>query len=277
MAACLPHWTPGPPNPNCGTDTCSTPDPPPVDNPPVGERLVVDGWAYGPAARGTRSLLQHLVLFPIVRVLTPIAVRGADRLRGQDGPFIVAANHVSHLDTPVILRTLPARIRRRLVVAAAKDYFYRGRLRGTLVSLSLATFPFDRGEGSRESLRQCRALLARGWSLLIFPEGTRSPSGELGRVRRGVAVLATATGVPVLPIYVHGLAEVMPKGTRAPLPGGVVVDLGEALHPRPEETVDALCNRIDRALRSLANRRPGWGKDGAADDAEARGLTGEGY
>jgi 1-acyl-sn-glycerol-3-phosphate acyltransferase len=219
------------------------------------------GWAYGRLARVIRSLLQHLVLFPILRMITPIMVRGTDRLNGAAGPLIVAGNHVSHLDTPVVLRSLPRRIRTRLVVAAAKDYFYTGRVRGTLVSLSMATIPFDRGEGSGDSLRLCEGLLSNGWSLLIFPEGTRSSTGQLGQVRHGVAVLAVHTGTPVLPVFVHGLVDVMPKGRMAPLPGGVVVDVGEVLRPGPDEGVAAFRDRVEAALRSLSEHRPDWGTE----------------
>lgn len=235
----------------------------------MGDHLVVDGWAYGRAARTARSVFQGAILFPLLRFMAPAATRDADGVLARlHGPVIVAANHVSHLDTPVILRALPGRIRRRLVVAAARDYFYRGRLRGALVSLSLATFPFDRGEGSQESLRQCRALLDRGWSLLIFPEGTRSPTGELGAIRKGVGVLATTTSTPVLPLYVHGLAQVMPKGAAAPLPGGVVVDVGPLIRPSAGEAVDDLRDRVAAALRELAEGRPEWGPppDGRAED-----------
>jgi 1-acyl-sn-glycerol-3-phosphate acyltransferase len=219
------------------------------------------GRGYGSLAGVVRWLLQHLVLFPILRMITPIVVRERRALEGLPRPLIVASNHVSHLDTPVVLRVLPPRIRGRLVVAAAKDYFYRGRVRGTLVSLAMATIPFDRGEGSRDSLRLCQSLLRGGWSLLIFPEGTRSPSGELGRVRHGVAVLAVDTGTPVLPVFVHGLHDVMPKGKVAPLPGGVVVDVGEVVRPGPGEDASAFRDRAEAALRRLSERRPGWGTE----------------
>lgn len=219
--------------------------------------LIGRRWTFSPAARIVRSLLQRLILFPFVALVTPITVRDRARLRRVRGPVIVAANHVSHLDTPVILKALPAAIRRRLVVVAAKDYFYRGRIRGALVSLSLATVPFDRDEGSRESLVQCQGLLERGWSLLVFPEGTRSPSGELGRVRRGVAVMASGTSTPVLPVYVHGLAKIMPKGAIAPLPGGVVVEAGKLLPPDPD--IETMRDRLDHSLRDLASRAPEWG------------------
>ena len=218
------------------------------------------GWVYGPVGRALRSLVQTLLLFPIVRFLTPVTIRGREQLARLRGPVIVAANHVSHLDTPLVLRVLPRAIRRRLVVAAAKDYFYRGRVRGTLVSLALATYPFDREGGSRASLARTVGLLEGGWSLLIFPEGTRSPSGEIGRVRSGVAVLATQAGVPVLPLCVHGLAAVMPKGTAAPLPGGVVVDVGEPVRPQPDEEVPAFRDRVEASLRALAAQAPAWGE-----------------
>jgi 1-acyl-sn-glycerol-3-phosphate acyltransferase len=203
--------------------------------------------------------VQEGVLFPIVRFLTPVALRGRERLAELRGPVIITANHVSHLDTPVVLMAIPRRIRRRLLVAAAKDYFYGGRVKGAIVSLSLATYPFDREEGSRDSIAQTETLLQQGWSLLIFPEGTRSPTGELGRVRSGAAVLASSCHVPVLPIYVHGLAKVMPKGTAAPLPGGVVVDIGNPIEVEAGETVPALRDRIEAALHALARQAPDWG------------------
>lgn len=217
------------------------------------------GWVYGPVGRAIRSFIQHVLLFPLLRFLTPHTIRGGEALRRLRGPLIVAANHVSHLDTPIIVRILPRAVRRWLVVAAAKDYFYRGRVRGSLVSLSLATLPFDRGEGSNQSLRRCEQLLRSGWCLLMFPEGTRSLSGHLGRVRSGVAVLAVETRTPVLPLFVHGLADVMPKGTAAPLPGGVVIDVGELLVPEPDEDVSRFRDRVEAALMTMADRRPRWG------------------
>lgn len=225
-------------------------------DPPQTIRL---GWTHSSVGRTLRSLIQHIVLFPVLGVLTPHTVRGAETLKALRGPVIVVANHVSHLDTPIVVRILPPAIRSLLVVAAAKDYFYRGPFRAAIVSLSLATVPFDRGEGSRESLRECEELVRQGRSLLIFPEGTRSSTGDLGRIRSGVSVLAIHTGTPVLPLFIHGLGDVMPKGTFAPLPGGVVVDVGEPLLADPDEEVTIFRDRVESALLGLANRRPEWG------------------
>jgi len=193
----------------------------------------------------------------MVSMLTPTTVVDRTRLKNLPKPLIVVANHVSHLDTPVILKALPGRIRRRLVVAAARDYFYRTRVRGGLVSLSLATIPFDREEGSRESLAECARVLRNGWSVLLFPEGTRSPTGVLGRVRRGAAVLALDTQTQVLPLYIHGLSDVMPKGSRVPLPGGVAVFVGGVIAPLGG--VDDIRDRIQREMDRLAAQQPHWG------------------
>lgn len=223
------------------------------------EPSLTSGWVYGLAGCALRSVIQRAVLFPLAGAFSPMRVRGREYLREVVPPVIVVGNHVSHLDTPTILRALPNSIRRRLVVAAARDYFYRGRIRGTLASLSMATVPFDRKEDSRASLAKCEELLRAGWSLLIFPEGTRNETGQLGRVRHGVAVLAVETGVPVLPLFVHGLAQVLPKGTVAPLPSGIVVDVGELVHPAKGDSADGLRARIEAALVDLASRRPDWG------------------
>lgn len=217
----------------------------------------VSRWTFGPVARTVRRVLQRVVLFPVVGFLSPVTVRGKDGIKRLRGPVIIAANHVSHLDTPVILKALPSQIRRRLAVVAAKDYFYSGRIRGAVVSLALAAVPFDRHGDSRGSLEACETLIGEGWSLLVFPEGTRSQTGSLGRVRRGVAVMSVRTRTPVLPVYVHGLTDVLPKGSVAPLPGGVVVEIGDLLPAGSD--VDAVRDQLDQRLRDLADRAPEWG------------------
>jgi 1-acyl-sn-glycerol-3-phosphate acyltransferase len=216
------------------------------------------GWAYSPLARGLRSFFQRVFLFPAMGFVSPATVRGKRHLDALEPPIIVVANHVSHMDTPTVLKVLPGRIRRRLVVAAARDYFYGGRIKGALVSACFATIPFDRGGGSAESMDRCVEILRAGWSLLLFPEGTRSATGQMGRVRHGAAVLAVEACVPVLPGVVHGLASVMPKGSAVPLPGGLVVDIGEVIEFEEGTSVDEVFGRMESALRELADAAPDW-------------------
>ncbi len=139
---------------------------------------------------------------------------GRDKLARLRAPVILVANHVSHMDTPVILAALPRRFRKRTVVAAAADYFYRNRLVAMLVSLIFNTIPMDRRGGGleKQAADHVDGLLDRGWNLLLYPEGTRSRSGGTGRLRRGAAVLAVRHHVQIVPIRITGTRDAMPPG-----------------------------------------------------------------
>ena len=186
-----------------------------------------------PAARPcgrVGRVIQSLVVLPLLRYFVPTSTTGKEHLDGL-GAAIVVANHTSHLDVPTILGVLPARVRSRVVVAAAKDYFFSSRLGALAVRTVFGAFPFDRDGDSSDSLQACRSALATGRVLVLFPEGTRSPTGELGRVRSGAARLAEDVGVPIVPIRLDGLASVMPKGSRLPLPGAAHADIGRPIAP----------------------------------------------
>ena len=97
-------------------------------------------------------------------------------LAGLDGPVIFAANHASHVDTPLLLSCLPLRFRHRTVVAAAADYFFDRRWKADTWSFLLAAIPFERNKVNRRSADTGRRLLADGWNLVIFPEGGVRPT-----------------------------------------------------------------------------------------------------
>ncbi len=157
----------------------------------------------------------RFVLVPLMTFYTRRRTRDRDKLARVRAPVILVANHTSHLDTPAILAALPRRLRKRTVVAAASDYFYRNRFVGALVSLIFNTVPMDRSRGGgldKGSAGHVDRLLDRGWNLLLYPEGTRSRSGGTGRLRRGAAVLASRHQVVLVPIRVRGTREAMPPG-----------------------------------------------------------------
>ena len=144
-------------------------------------------------------------------------VEGLDVLDRIDGPVIFAANHASHLDTPLILLSLPDQWRRKTGVAAAADYFFDTWWRAVGSSLFFNTFPIDRRGGSMATTPG--EVLADGWSLVIFPEGTRSKDGWMGSFRMGAAFLAHEHGVPVVPVAHRGTFAAMPRGQGWPSPG----------------------------------------------------------
>jgi 1-acyl-sn-glycerol-3-phosphate acyltransferase len=158
-----------------------------------------------------------------------LEVVGAENIP-NDGSFIMVSNHASHLDTLCLLSSLPLLRLHRAYPAAAADYFFTaGRPRCLLGALAVNAVPFDRGPHVRQSLQICRRLLSDDRNVLIlFPEGTRSRTGEIGPFRPGIGGLLAGTRVPVLPCFVDGTFDVWPKGQLFPGPGRVRLHIGAA-------------------------------------------------
>jgi len=148
--------------------------------------------------------LVRAVLQPFFHLYFRLSRIGREHMP-EDGPYIVAANHRSFLD-PFIIAT----IARRPLYYVAKRELFEKRWQGWLLN-ALGAFPVDRGNSDTEMLDTARAILARGDSVLIFPEGTRIRPGSLGRPRRGVGRLALETGVPVVPVALIGTEDVRRK------------------------------------------------------------------
>src|SRR5512132_1358193 len=212
-------------------------------------------WARTPPARLVRSAVQYGALVPLLRFISPFTVIGKRNLASLKGPAVFVANHQSHFDAPICLAALGGRIRRRLVVAAAADYFYSTAVKGAAASLALGTVPFVRqGGSSRESLQLLKDLAGRGWSVLIFPAGTRG-TGASG-LKKGFAYSAVDAQVPVVPMYLHGLDHVMPKGSFVPLPGGVVIGIGPPIPPGDD--YNELVRRAEAGVAAVRTVVKGW-------------------
>jgi 1-acyl-sn-glycerol-3-phosphate acyltransferase len=171
-------------------------------------------WARSWAAGVIRENFMRFVLNPVMDYYAARRATGREKLEGVKGPVILVANHASHMDTPVILSALPRRLRKRTVVAAAADYFYKNRLVASMVSLIFNTVPIERhgGGGVSKNGSHLDQLLDQGWNLLLYPEGTRSRGGMPGPLRRGAAVLAVSHHLKIVPIRVTGTGQAMPPG-----------------------------------------------------------------
>ena len=148
--------------------------------------------------------------------------------------------------------TLPESIRSKLLVAAAADKFYGSRKKRTWwYSLFHGTFPVHRGGGTKQ-LEYPMALFKKGWSILIYPEGGRSKSGQVQRFKHGVAIMAMQCKVPVIPIYIEGLRNVMPKGQREPRPAAVSARIGKPVWLTDAASVPEGTTMLENAMRELA-------------------------
>jgi 1-acyl-sn-glycerol-3-phosphate acyltransferase len=198
----------------------------------------------------------------LVRSLAEPDVHGTDRLAdllprsGDDEsptPVIFAPNHHSHLDTALMVRSVPAAWRRKLVTAAAADYFFDKRWKATLSALALNAVHVDRETTNRRSADLMAGLIEDGWSLVIYPEGGRSPDGWGQTFKGGAAYLAGRTGAPVVPVHIDGTDSIFPKGASRPKPGRTRVTFGRPLTPAEGESTRRFNDRIAKAVAELAD------------------------
>jgi 1-acyl-sn-glycerol-3-phosphate acyltransferase len=205
-------------------------------------------WARCGSAKAARAALLTFGLGPMIDWYVRNRVVGDEVFDTLEHPVIFVANHSSHLDTPTLLRALPPKWRRRTAVAAAADYFYNTRWKASGVALLFNTVPLGRkggglGNGATDHVDR---ILDEGWNLVMFPEGTRSRDGRVGKVRSGAAVIAAQHGIPIVPIYLSGTHQAMPAGQNWPrrIPGPLLsrrheveVRFGDPI--RPHKTDDA--------------------------------------
>jgi 1-acyl-sn-glycerol-3-phosphate acyltransferase len=203
-------------------------------------------WQYEPAADLDQTIIERLRNFPRqpdllvygLRSLVALVIRallrswcrfeivGEEHLRSNRS-FVLVANHSSHLDTVCLLAGLPLRRLHRAFPAAAADYFFKSVPRTWIATVIVNALPFARQTQVRHSLAICRELLANaGNVLIIFPEGTRSQSGELQDFKPGIGALVAGSDVSVLPCYLDGAHRAWPKGSRIPRPRKVRLIIG---------------------------------------------------
>ncbi len=234
-------------------------------------------WARRYPARLARATLTELVARPAVAALTSPRVEGLDRVAHLQGPVIFAANHSSHVDTPLVVSVLPERWRHQLVVASAADYFFDSHLKAAGFALLLNAVPIERHRVDRGSARRLTELIEGGWSLLIYPEGGRSPDGWGQPHQRGPAWLAERTGRPVVPLHLAGTRRILPRHSFLPRPGRSEVHFGRPLWPGAGGARE-LAVRIEAAIAALADEQATdwWSATRRAATGTTPPLTGPG-
>ena len=209
-------------------------------------------WPLSRGIRLSRDAAHTFMLFPALRVWVPSKVVGKEHLRDLEGPVLFASNHLSLIDTPVILAALPRRWCLRIATLAATHVLFgRGRIAVLLASFWFNAFPFSQNPPIRPSFEHCSSLVNRGWSILMYPEGRRSDTGQMGPFKPGVGLLAAKLGVPVVPVRVSGTKEVMPNGRAIPRRGCVEVRFGEPLRVSPEFSYLQAASTIEKAVNTL--------------------------
>ncbi len=212
-------------------------------------------------------------------------VRGASFIPPFGG-FIVAANHSSHLDMGLVKHTL-GELGDKLVALAAKDYFFEDPIRKAYFENFTNLLPMERHGSLRESLRLAGEVLREGYILLIFPEGTRSTTGVMTDFKPSLGYLAMSNGCGILPMYLGGTHDAMPKGSYLPKRQEVVAHAGPfQSHAqlvtmtkglKRSDSYRHIAYRMEEMVRDMAPTRYEWtlgesGREPAAEAVAAKGV-----
>ena len=191
-----------------------------------------------------RGLL--VLMRALARLLMRVEVSGQFP---RDSPFLIAPRHLSFVDPLALAFVLSRKQLESLYWAGLTAYLFRTRAARTFSRIA-RVLPIDPGSAPRSSLALAAACLARGNTLIWFPEGRRSPDGRLQALRPGIGLVLAAQPVPVVPVGIEGTRKVLPPGRRLPRRGRVRLRIGEALAPddygrEPREIVDNIHTRLE--------------------------------
>lgn len=203
---------------------------------------------------GLRSICA-LLIRGLLRVYNRFETVGQENLR-TNRSLVIVANHCSHLDTLCVLAALPLRKLHRAFPAAASDYFFKSMHRLWAAAVLVNALPFGRNGRTRGTLTMCNDLLAdAGTILIIFPEGTRSTTGEINQFKSGIGALVAGRDVEVVPCFIDGSFRAWPKGKRLPRPRKLRLVVGPSRNYRHRTTekadVCAIASELREAITEL--------------------------
>ncbi|MCL4783808.1 MAG: AMP-binding protein [Bryobacterales bacterium] len=224
-------------------------------------------WPFSWWASAIRQGFQAVAMRPLTRFYSARArLVGVEHLAEIGGPALYVANHVTSVDGALLAGRLPWRHGRRLAIAMSgemlRGYKYPAAdepwywklwlpLQYVLVVLVYAVFPLPRTSGFRRAFQQAGRLADRGYSILVFPEGRRSYTGEMQPFEQGIGILAKELGLPVVPVRLCGLHEMRERGGRLARKGELAIHLGRALRFSASEDAAAITRRLEAAVRAL--------------------------
>jgi long-chain acyl-CoA synthetase len=229
------------------------------------EPIDFPAWNRSSLARFIRRTSLPSWMLPLARIFVHVRSEGLEHLRDLQPPVIFAPTHQSHLDIPSLMIALPAKWRYRIAPAMSKEFFkahfyprqytkrewFTNSLNYYLAALLFNAFPIPQREaGARQTMRYAGELVSEGCCIVIFPEGRITDNGDIAPFQSGVGMLASRLNVPVVPVRLEGLNQVLHRTWKFPRPGRVRVKFGPALHLRGDDYA-ALARQVEAVMRSL--------------------------
>jgi long-chain acyl-CoA synthetase len=232
---------------------------------PQQTRFEYPSWAQRWPHTWIRIFIYYLLTWPATLLLAAPRVIGRENLHGFRGPALVISNHVTYIDIGFVLWALPARLRNRLATAMGGEVLMSMRrppremplVRRWIEQLSyflvvplFNVFPLPQRSGFRESFAFAGKLVDKGYSVLVFPEGARTPHGNMQPFRSGIGLLATRLNAPIIPMRIDGLFELKQQNKRF-APRKVTVRIGAPVTIDPGKPPETIAEELQARVASL--------------------------
>jgi long-chain acyl-CoA synthetase len=223
-------------------------------------------WAQRWPITWIRVLAYHLVTLPYIMVMARPKIIGRERLRNLKGPALIVSNHITQIDIGFIMAALPMRLRNHLVVAMQgemlrsmrhppREMFFlqrwREQVRYALIATFFNVFSLPQRARYRESFRFAGDMADQGYSVVIFPEGKRTETGEMNPFRSGIGLLATHLNLPVIPMRIDGLFPFKAAQKHYAPPGAIQVRIGEPIKFEPESDPEQIAKELQEKVAAL--------------------------
>ncbi len=182
-------------------------------------------------SRIIKVLFFAIIVKPIVFIILGLNIKNREKLP-RDKAAVIAANHNSHLDTMVIMSLYPLSMIHKIRPVAAADYFMKNKFIAWISTHCIGIIPLDRtGASSQEELfKGCHEALDNDDILILFPEGSRGVPEQMSRFKKGLYyMIKDRKEIPVIPIYMQGLGNSLPKGEALFVPFNCNIDIGDEI------------------------------------------------
>jgi len=210
-------------------------------------------WAMRFPFTWLRFVIYHVFFLPLTLIMCRVRTVGVERFAKVKPPVLLISNHVTDVDAALILSALPWAWRYRIAIAMAgeilREWRMNAKVQYALGAALFNVFSLPRQSGFRQSFEYAGEAVDRGFSILIFPEGTETRDGRIQPFKAGIGLLASELNVPVVPIMLRGLFEVKKRRQRFVKPGTVSITFGEPITFTKSETAAEITSELDRIYK----------------------------
>ena len=223
-------------------------------------------WAQRWPLTWIRSFIYYLLTWPATMIMGHPKIVGRENLRGIEGPVLISCNHVTYIDVGFALIALPPRLRHKLAVGMWGELLWEMwrppqnwnpflrlsyKVGYYLVVALFNVFPLPQESGVRESFAYAGESVDRGYSVLVYPEGVRTPDGKPSPFRSGLGMLASRLDISVLPMRIDGLWEMKMAGHKIARPGQLQVVIGKPMRFPPDTPAEEITNQVEHVTWAI--------------------------